>query len=407
MSADFQPGLRSARPIGAPVRWHRLAAPTWQACLLVLLISSRPNAIPDAAAQGVGAVNLVSLLTRVIEAEIVDDGSVRVVERWTVSFAGGPHSLLAARIPLPTGTEARVLDVGEPNRPYAAGALSQHGFVTERSKDALAIRWAFPPVFDDSRTFIVDYVLTGALAFGAEEDTWQWTPVAEGGPAIGLLIITIVPPPTVPALGSVDAQHITVDGNASPLPVVSREQDGSRLRVRELGEGESVQLHVRWPAHLITRPLQATSDRRSSNAANGRARSGPGGLNRSLGLASALRRVDAPTRLGLNLLVLMMSALITLGLALGATRSGLARPLSSDEVAVGEFGRSMRIDAPRGPFAGWSHGARIALLVAMFVAVGLAALALVAAGLWASIYLAVLILVIVWLALRAGAGSGS
>ncbi|MEX0788113.1 MAG: DUF2207 domain-containing protein, partial [Anaerolineales bacterium] len=163
-------------PMSLPTACNRRAAPWSRAFLrglLVLMALSWIPARPQAAAQ-----NKTLIWERYdVTLTIQPNGDLAVEEQQRIRFTSGTFTQGYAIIPtnktegidtvsVTDGDGARYQSVGYSSDPYTFSANS--------TGDGLEIVWSFPPVSGEARTYILSYVVHGALRVSPQGDTLQW-----------------------------------------------------------------------------------------------------------------------------------------------------------------------------------------------------------------------------------------
>lgn len=106
---------------------------------------------------------------------VLDDGSFRIVETQTVGFTDGPFTQGHRTIPLArmSGVEniavSEIVD-GDIVRFSESDSGEYDTFEVIRSSTEVEIRWTFPPASDETRVFVVEYELVGALRYYPDAD---------------------------------------------------------------------------------------------------------------------------------------------------------------------------------------------------------------------------------------------
>jgi uncharacterized membrane protein YgcG len=157
------------------------------------------------------------------EMTILPNGSVKVTETWQVQFIGGPFTNAFRTIPLHRVNAIGNWTVGEDDRNYAnfAGASNKgdYYFLETRAGDADKLTWFFPATSNQTRTFVLHYVLNGALRIYPNGDQLWWKFIeADRGYTINASRVVVHLPANAPTeqlkattyLGISDAGNATI-----------------------------------------------------------------------------------------------------------------------------------------------------------------------------------------------------
>jgi uncharacterized membrane protein len=98
-----------------------------------------------------------------VDVTVQTDGSLRMVETQVIQFEGGTFTEGFAEIPIEGGTSIVDISVEEPGQSYTAGFGGDYTYQVSQSDNTIFIDWQFPPVSDETRTFIVSYTVTDAV----------------------------------------------------------------------------------------------------------------------------------------------------------------------------------------------------------------------------------------------------
>lgn len=108
---------------------------------------------------------------------VLPNGDLRVTERQTITFTSGTFSFGFAVIPLDRTNGIVDVQVSEPSGPVYQQVdygTEPYTFYTNRSGDEIEIRWLFPPVANESRTYDLSYTVKGAVRIYDAGDKLQW-----------------------------------------------------------------------------------------------------------------------------------------------------------------------------------------------------------------------------------------
>jgi uncharacterized membrane protein YgcG len=114
-----------------------------------------------------------------VEIRVLEDGSLEVTERLYMSFQGSFRKG-SREIPLGRTDGIEVLEVGEEGRPYERGhGEKDYTYVVEENKDYVRVRWYYPELRDDKRTFYIRYRAIGAVRRYEGGDQVWWKALSE------------------------------------------------------------------------------------------------------------------------------------------------------------------------------------------------------------------------------------
>jgi len=195
--------------------------------------------------------------------DLREDGTYHVAELQEIAFDGGPFRTGFANIPLARTegignvTIAEIVDGSAEPLSYVTprGYSERAGtYSFETTTSEIQIQWAFEPVRDETRTFLLEYDVAGALRAYLESDPpgqeISWIVVGEETTEIGPVnesTVTInLPVPVDPAQTEIrpftDPAEQTVDG---------QQWTGT---VRELTAGKSFEIGLRFPPIVAVGP---------------------------------------------------------------------------------------------------------------------------------------------------------
>ena len=151
-----------------------------------------------------------------IQAEftIASDGTVTVTEHRTYSFDGS-FSWADYRLPLRGFTAIENIRVSENGQSYINENSEQPGtFTVSKSDDRVVIQWFFD-ADDESRTFTLQYELTGALVSGNDWAEFFWTFMGEDRPKPTAAFSAEIRFPEAAATNTLNFWDYTSDDKAS------------------------------------------------------------------------------------------------------------------------------------------------------------------------------------------------
>ena len=103
------------------------------------------------------------------------DGSVEVVETWSVQFQGGPFRFAFREIPFNRISSLRFEGVSEKGIEYTrAGTQEPNTFRVDFASGGRTIYWYFEPATNQTRTFQLRYTLQDALRIYNDGDQFWW-----------------------------------------------------------------------------------------------------------------------------------------------------------------------------------------------------------------------------------------
>ena len=213
--------------------------------------------------------------------DLLPNGAYHVVERQEIDFTGGPFTFAYANIPLTRIDEIRNVEVGEEIDgelvPYTRVPPTRYErtdegtYTSEIENTQVVVQWAFEETTSESRTFVLEYDVVGALRvyFDNEppnEQIW-WTAVGEEvteiGPVREATATIRLPQPVDPAQAVVS----TVGDPGEPDEASEHTADGQvwTWETSDLTEGESFEVRLQVPPVVLAAPpdwQQADDERR-------------------------------------------------------------------------------------------------------------------------------------------------
>jgi uncharacterized protein (TIGR04222 family) len=231
------------------------------------------------------------------------DASFHVVERQVIQFNGGPFHVGYATIPLRNleGLDNIVVREETPSgvETYARVSPSQYDeepgtYSLERTSTDVIVNWAFDETSDESRTFLLEYDVFGALRvypdfYGegrAAEQIW-WTAIDDDVTAVGPVehstVTATLPRPvnTADVVVGQDGKEVAVGSNIAATPgmdltsgsVDQYTDDGQNFTWTKsnLTKGDSFEIRLQFPAVVEAAPpsWQAADDERRQDEALG------------------------------------------------------------------------------------------------------------------------------------------
>ncbi len=143
------------------------------------------------------------------------DGTMQVVERQSINFTSGTFTFGFAIIPLRNTEGIRNLAISEPGgRTYLERSFTNdpYEFYTTRSGDEIEVRWYFPPVANETRTYDLSYTVDGAVRIYETGDKLQWLAISgERDFPIENATVTVTLPEGASIITNPDSAGVRVD----------------------------------------------------------------------------------------------------------------------------------------------------------------------------------------------------
>ncbi|MEK7310638.1 MAG: DUF2207 domain-containing protein [Chloroflexota bacterium] len=98
-----------------------------------------------------------------VDITVQPNGDLRVVETQVIDFQGGPFREGFAEIPLENTDGISDVAVSEPGRAYQNEGGGEHTYTYYEEGGNLIIDWFFPPLSNETRTFLLSYTIHGAV----------------------------------------------------------------------------------------------------------------------------------------------------------------------------------------------------------------------------------------------------
>ncbi|MBA2753143.1 MAG: DUF2207 domain-containing protein, partial [Chloroflexia bacterium] len=218
---------------------------------------------------------------------VQDDGRFAVTERQVIQFGDGPFQTAFAELPLDRAESIEDVRISEERggetvayERTASSRLSRNQaerYAVSVDGGNVLVEWTYPPTSDDSRSFVLEYTVTGGLRSYPEEDppnqqVW-WVAVSDEVTAVGPIresSLTVVLPDVVPL------DQVVIGPGESVTPADFTE-DGQTFTwtARDLGPGDSFEGRIQVPpvvAGLDPPAWQAADDGRRASEADREAR---------------------------------------------------------------------------------------------------------------------------------------
>jgi hypothetical protein len=186
-----------------------------------------------------------------VEIRVLKDGSLEVTERLYMSFQG-TFRRGSREISLRRTDGIEVLEVGEEGRPYGRGhGEKDYTYVVEENKDYVRVRWYYPELRDDKRTFYIRYRAIGAVRRyeGGDQVWWKALPEKHGYEIRQSRVVVYLPEGAL-------LQRVAAYGPARYMV----EEGGKVVRFeaeRPLGADESFEVRVQFPHGIISPEVPA------------------------------------------------------------------------------------------------------------------------------------------------------
>lgn len=190
-----------------------------------------------------------------IEATILPDGSVRIVEHRTYVF-DDDFSWADYRLPLKGFTAIENITVTENGRSYLNRNDEQPGtFLVNRDNEEIQIKW-FYEAENEQRTFTIAYTLKGAIVTGPKWAEFFWNYIsAEREKDTESLRIEM----KLPAAVTTDSLYVWERGPESKIDL-QKTSSGYTLTAKNLDDDESVKIRSVFPTHLLLTTAKTIND---------------------------------------------------------------------------------------------------------------------------------------------------
>jgi len=207
-------------------------------------------------AQSIGEVSWDRLDVTI---DVEDDGQFAVTERQVIQFVDGPFRTAFAELPLDRAESIENVRVSEDRdgetiayEQVNSSRLSRdraEEFAVSVTNGNVLVEWTYPPTSDDTRSFVLEYDVTGSLRSYPGEDpanqqVW-WVAVSEEVTAVGPVreaSLTVSLPEAVPL------DQVVIGPGESVAPADYTE-DGRTFTwtARDLGAGNSFEGRIQVP----------------------------------------------------------------------------------------------------------------------------------------------------------------
>ncbi len=190
-----------------------------------------------------------------VEAEIMENGVVRIQEQRTYRFDGS-FSWADYKLPKSGFSEIRNIRISEDDQFYINSNSGEPGtFSISENDDAVRVKWNFS-ASDTERTFAVSYELDGALAVGSEWSEFFWNYLASGREKSTSLFETEI---SLPEEISNGLMHNWTRGGGEN--VRSDESPGFLfVRAEKITRDESFKIRIAFPSDVLDRNKVPVTD---------------------------------------------------------------------------------------------------------------------------------------------------
>lgn len=113
-----------------------------------------------------------------VDAVVLSNGDMRVVETLEIAFQGGPFTYGYRTIPNERLDDITDIEVREGGRTYTLDRSSgQYTYRVNRSDEEVEVRWYFPSTTNETRTFEIAYTVKGVVRRYEDGDEVWWTAI--------------------------------------------------------------------------------------------------------------------------------------------------------------------------------------------------------------------------------------
>ena len=230
--------------------WRSLPASVIVVALL-LIVALSPAAATAQSQRSVRWLNFDVTL------ELRQDGSYHVTERQEIEFSGGPFSTGFATLPYRNVEDLTNIEISEitPSGtiafdfiPASSYDRSPDTYTIESSSSDLYIDWAYPPTTDQTRIFVLEYDVIGALRVYPDEtppnqQIW-WTAIStevtDIAPVERASMTIILPEPVDPA-------QVIAGSEGIDLPVTNDNGQTWRWEYDDMRSGDELIVRLQFP----------------------------------------------------------------------------------------------------------------------------------------------------------------
>ena len=189
--------------------------------------------------------------------ELRTDGSYHVTERQEIEFSGGPFSTGFATLPYRNVEDLTNVQISEVTSvgtvPYSfvsSGSYDQTAqtYTLESSTSDLYIDWAYPPTSNQTRVFLLEYDVIGALRVYPDQvppnqQIW-WTAIStevtDIAPVDNASMTIILPEP-------VDPEQVVAGSEGIALPVSNANGQEWRWEYANMSSGDELIVRLQFP----------------------------------------------------------------------------------------------------------------------------------------------------------------
>ncbi|MFL5759221.1 MAG: DUF2207 family protein [Thermomicrobiales bacterium] len=215
-----------------------------------------------------------------VSLNLQNDGTLHVVENFDVDFNGGPFHFGYATIPLENLSDINNISMREETggqaRTYKFVDSSDYDqapgtFTTERTSTDITINWGFESTTNETRTFILEYDVEGALRVYPDHqppvEQIVWTAIDDDVTSVGPVGKSTV---TMTLPKPVDTSQVMVNGQ-DPSETSKYTKDGQTYSwtKTDLNTGDQFVVGLQFPAIVDASPpsWQIAADQRAADNA--------------------------------------------------------------------------------------------------------------------------------------------
>ena len=259
----------------------RVGSGRWLAMLLLAVVI----AVVQLPASHGAAQRSIEWTNYDVTIDLQEDGSLRISEEMDIAFSGGPFTGGFAEIPLDRIDGIRSVQVSEladgQLYPYEQVAWSSFDrvpetFATNATGSELIIEWGFSPATGTSRTFLLEYVVDGAVRVYADADPpnqqiW-WTAI---GSEVTEAADVRNASATINLPEAVDPEQVIAATEDSDIEPVTTDNQSWRWEAHDLTNGDELIVRLQFPP-IVDAPVpswQEQDDERRAQQAEDEERS--------------------------------------------------------------------------------------------------------------------------------------
>jgi WD40 repeat protein len=209
-----------------------------------------PSSVLALSAAATASAQRIITNRRDVDISILPNGDMNIQEIGEVKLVGGPFTLLQREFDATRLKQTMDnFQVSEGDRVYATAADQTYNYaVTRLGGGNYVVKWNFPAVADQVRTFTVCYTVHGALRSYRDTATLDWQAVEQShGNTVWDATATVHLPADVPA----SQLKVTADKNGSATVIDSRTV---RFNLdRELDPADPFTIGLQFPESILKR----------------------------------------------------------------------------------------------------------------------------------------------------------